>query len=123
MILIPRRLQPRILLVHIQVLEGRLRPRVPRLGLALVWMFSTLVSVAVLIPRVCDVLGYVRRIYRMYLRQIATKDRSALQVKSCRIFHAALWVISIVKEIAQAFAVPKPLAVKTGNRQNIGHLD
>src|SRR5438105_15645448 len=113
MILIPRRLQPRILLVHIQVLEGRLRPRVPRLGLALVWMFSTLVSVAVLIPRVCDVLGYVRRIYRMYLRQIATKDRSALQVKSGSIVQAALCVIPIGKQITRALAVRKPLAELT----------
>src|SRR5713226_7556478 len=123
MVLVARRLEPGILLVGLQMLKGRFRSRVLRVGLPLIRMLPVLISARILVPGVSHVLGYVARIHGVHFGKIPVEDGPARQEETRRILDASLRKVAVGEEIPQSLAAPKPVAIKPGNRKNVRNVD
>ena len=122
LVLIPRSLQPGILLIHFEEFVGRFGSRIFRIGLSVERVFSSLISSGILVPGMGHIFCDIRRIDRVNLRQIAIQDDAPGKKEVRRIFDGPLRITAIRHEIPKALTALEPIAIEPCHRENVGNV-
>src|ERR1019366_8497482 len=56
-------------------------------------------------------------------REIVVENCTTLQVETRRILDASLGIIAVGEEISQSLASSEPVAIKAGDREDVGNVD